>query len=124
MRGVFVVYFVVTMFLTVAESEGFTGASYNTGLNVTEIQDDIDNVSYSYTNSTSITTPVRALVGFFNVFVGITANSLTFKFSIQGAPSVVNLFVGLIFGIMAWIAYYDFMIIALSALVGLIGRFL
>lgn len=122
MRGVFVVYFVISMFLTVAETEGFHGATYDTGLDIVEVQEDIGNVSYDYTNSTGITQPVLAVVGFLNVYIGIAANSLVFNFSIQGAPAVVNLFVGLIFGIMAWIAFYDFMVIALGVLVGILGR--
>jgi len=124
MRGVLVVYIIVSMFLTIAESEGYTGASYYTGLNATELQDDIDDVGYEYTNSSSITQPARAVVGFLNVYLGIAANSLTLQFEIEGAPDVVNFFVSTIFAIMAWIAFYDFMVIALSVLVGVIGRIL
>lgn len=122
MRGVFVVYFVISMFLTVAETEGFHGAAYDTGLNITNVQTDISDVSYEYTNSTGITEPAFAVIGFLNVYLGIAANSLVFNFSIQGAPAVVNLFVGMVFGVMAWIAFYDFMVIALAVVVGVIGR--
>ncbi len=123
MRGIMVLYLVVVMFATIAEDVGFTGIQH-TGVNGTDMQDDIEDISYSYTNSTGLLEPVRATTGFLNTFLSIVVNSLVFKFVIDGAPDIVNFVIRTVFFILAWLAFYDTIVLMLSILVGVVSRYL
>lgn len=80
-----VIYLVIVMFMAIAESEGYHGASF-TNIQFQELED----LSYQYKNITDTSEPLRASIGFLNVFLGIVVKSLLFQYEIQEAPDVVN----------------------------------
>ncbi len=119
MKGIMVIYLTIVMFMAIAESEGYHGATFS---NVTV--EELENISYQYTNSSSFLEPLRATAGFLNIFISIIVKSLIFQYTIDGAPDVVNFIIRSFFFILSWLAFYDFVVVLINAVLGVLGRVL
>ena len=119
MRAIMVIYLVIVMFMSIVESEGYHGATF-TNVTVGELE----NLSYQYSNASSMEEPLRATVGFLNVYMSMVIKSLFFQFEIQGAPDVVNFMIKSFMAVLAWLAFYDIVVVLINAILGVLGRVL
>ena len=115
MRAVMVIYLVIVMFMATIESEGYHGVEYS-DVNVSEL----GTISEKYQNVSGALEPIRASTGFLNIFLSIVVKSLTFKYEIIGAPSEVNFLIKMFLFILAWLAFYDIVVILMTAALSVI----
>ena len=123
MKGIMVLYICMVMFITIAQNYGYTGAHY-TGFNATDVEGQLSSLSYQVQNESDWIEPLKASAGFLDDFITIVIKSLTFRFVIDGAPDVVNYFIRTVMFAMSWAAFYDFIIVIIGAIAGVLGRLL
>ena len=122
MKGVMVIYLVLALWCGIAEGEGYTGFSFsgNETMNVDELQE----ISYIYTNASSMQNPISAGIGLVNTFLSILGRSLLFMMHIDGAPLVVNLFISVLFAVLGWVAFYDAVVMIAGLVIGALNALL
>ncbi|NOZ31044.1 MAG: hypothetical protein GXO68_03735 [Crenarchaeota archaeon] len=115
MRAIQVLYLVLVMYLTLAETAGYYFVTYNTGASGSEMYGNItEQMTALQSNETLTTNPLYAGYAMVSTFLKIVAKSLTFQLEINGAPSEVNLIVRTFFFITGWLAFYDIVVLLIT----------